>query len=152
VLSGGGAEDLDARTNYFVQKRNNDGLFVIDKESEDLIKLETPLGGVTNIVRQSLEFVAAINRTPAVKLLGISPSGFNATGDSDLRNYYDHVSAQQEKELRKGLGQALDVLQLNLLGRITTDLSFIFNPLCEEDHLNKAKIQKIYAEIEALRP
>ena len=79
------------------QNMNNDGVLAIDKDDEDVLKLETPLSGVTDIVRQSLEILAALNRTPAVKLLGISPSGFNATGESDIRNYYDYITSQQEK-------------------------------------------------------
>ena len=48
--------------------------------AEDIKNITLTISGVTDIVRQQLEFIAAINRTPLVKLLGISPSGFNATG------------------------------------------------------------------------
>ncbi|MDR1921110.1 MAG: DUF1073 domain-containing protein [Candidatus Adiutrix sp.] len=141
VLSGGGGAEVDARSRYFVQTRNNDGLMVIDKETEDLIKLETPLSGATDITRQSLEFVAAVNRTPAVKLLGISPAGFNATGESDLRNYYDHIESRQEKLFRAGLDKALDILQLNRFGRIDPGLGFKFRPLSEADEAAEANVQ-----------
>ena len=76
-----------ARLQIMSQNRSNDGVIAVDKDAEDIVKVETPMAGVTDVVRQSLEIVAALNRTPAVKLLGISPSGFNATGESDIRNY-----------------------------------------------------------------
>ena len=80
----------------FQRYRDNDSVAVCDMTDEDIVNVQTSIAGCTDIVRQSLEMIASINRTPAVKLLGISPSGFNATGDSDIRNYNDHVRTKQE--------------------------------------------------------
>ena len=133
ILQGGAADDLDARMAYFVQKQSNDGCFVLDKETEDLVKLETPLGGVTDIVRQSLEFVAAVFRLPVTKFLGISPAGFNPTGEAERRNLYDYLASRQEKILRRPLTQILNLLQLHAFGRIDPDLTFEFVPLNPDD-------------------
>ena len=129
-----------------IQTMSNDGVLAVDKDAEDVVKLETPLSGVTDIVRQSLEFLAALNRTPAVKLLGISPSGFNATGESDIRNYYDHIASQQEKVLREGVRKALDCLQLHEFGDLDPNLTFDFAPLGEEDRAALATQQKTKAD------
>lgn len=137
---------FDARLRFLARNRSNDGVLAVDRDSEDVIKLETPLSGVTDIVRQSLEILAAMNRTPAVKLLGISPSGFNATGESDIRNYYDHISSQQEKVLRPGIQTALECLQLHEFGKIDPGLSFDFAPLGEEDRAALAMQQKTRAD------
>lgn len=129
---------LDARMQILVHNRSNDGVIAIDKDAEDVVKIETPLSGVTDIVRQSLEILAAMNRTPAVKLLGISPSGFNATGESDLRNYYDHIASQQEKVIRHALRTTLDIMQISLFGGVDKSIDFTFCPLSEEDKASKA--------------
>ena len=129
ILQGGAADDLDARLAYFVQKQSNDGCFVLDKETEDLIKLETHLNGVTDIVRQSLEFVAAIFRLPVTKFLGVSPAGFNPPGEADRSNLYDYLESRQEKVLRTPLIRALEVLQMNAFGRVDPRLTFDFAPL-----------------------
>ena len=144
------ASQLDSRIRYLVQNMSNDGVLAVDKESEDVIKVETPLGGVTDIVRQALEFLAAVNRTPAVKLLGISPSGFNATGESDIRNYYDHIRSMQEKMLRGPLKTLLDCLQLVTTGDIDPTISFDFRPLGEEDRAALATMQKTRADTVAV--
>lgn len=144
------ASQLDSRIRYLVQNMSNDGVLAVDKESEDVIKVETPLGGVTDIVRQALEFLAAVNRTPAVKLLGISPSGFNATGESDIRNYYDHIRSMQEKMLRGPLKTLLDCLQLVTTGNIDPTISFDFRPLGEEDRAALAAMQKTRADTAAV--
>ena len=133
ILQGGAADDLDARMAYFVQKQSNDGCFVLDKDSEDLVKLETPLAGVTDIVRQSLEFVAAIFRLPVTKFLGLSPAGFNPTGEAERRNLYDYLASRQEKVLRAPLQHALEVLQMNAFGRVDPGLTFEFVGLNPED-------------------
>ncbi len=131
-------EQLDLRMQILARNRSNDGVLAIDRESEDVIKIETPLSGVSDIVRQSLEIVAALNRTPAVKLLGISPSGFNATGESDIRNYYDHIASQQEKVLRPVIQSLLDVLEVHLWGETDPDIHFEFAPLSETDDVTRA--------------
>ncbi|MDE9456102.1 anti-CBASS protein Acb1 family protein [Xenorhabdus bovienii] len=62
-------QSLDGRLAYMASVRSNDGIVAIDKEMEDIVKLETPLSGVTDIVRQMLELIVVINRTPAVALI-----------------------------------------------------------------------------------
>jgi len=150
VLGGGPAGNLERRLAYFVQNRSNDGILAIDKEAENILNLTTPLSGVTEIVKQALEFIACIAKIPAVKLLGISPSGFNATGESDLRNYYDHVASQQEKILRPGLETALLVIQLNRVGEISPDIDFAFAALSKDDEKVQAEIRKTRADTAAV--
>ena len=140
----GGANDLNgllARLQIMAQNRSNDGVIAVDKEAEDILKVETPMSGITDVPRQSLEFVAAINGTPVVKLLGISPSGFNATGESDIRNYYDHVLSQQEAVLRPPLQRILEVLQVSLFQNVDRSIGFSFCPLSEEDETARATTQ-----------
>jgi phage-related protein (TIGR01555 family) len=131
---------LDSRVNYMVRHQHNEGITIIDKESEDITNVTTPITGVSEIVQQALEYVAAINRTPVVKLLGLSPSGFNSTGESDIRNYYDYITSQCELVLRPGIKKALDVLQLHVFGDIDESLDFDFNSLWEMDEAARAAV------------
>ena len=150
LFRAGGTRELDARIRYLVDDRNNDGVLAIDKDSEDVIKVDTSLSGVTDIVRQSLELLAAVNRTPAVKLLGISPSGFNATGESDIRNYHDHILSRQEKIFRAPLRQALEIVQIARFGEIDPGLTFDFAPLNRGDDAARAAVRKTRAETAAV--
>lgn len=135
---------IDARIGYMTSYMSNDGIMALDKEMEDFVNVSVPITGVTDIVRQQLEFVVAINRTPAVKSLGISPAGFN-TGDSDIRNYNDHVSSQQEKILRTPVQKMLDILQIVILGRLDKSVTFKFTGLNEEDEKAVADAQDVKA-------
>lgn len=136
---------IDARIGYMTSFMSNDGILALDKEMENFINVNVPLSGVTDIVRQQLEFIVAINRTPAVKLLGISPAGFN-TGESDIKNYNDHVSSQQEKTLRSPVQKMLDILQIVKLGIYEKSVSFKFVGLNEEDDKAIAETQNVKSQ------
>ena len=142
-----GLEDTNirARLKYFVQNQDNDGVMTIDKE-EDIIKVETPLAGVTDIVRQSMEMVAAYFGEPTVKLWGISPGGFNSTGEADLRNHYDHVAATQEKMFREPLNAVLKLLQYNRRGTVDESITASFVPIGDEDAGQIANVNKTKAD------
>lgn len=124
----GGVQELDAIMEVLQHYRNNDSVFVADKEADQVDNVQTTVSGVQDIVRQAQEMIAAINRTPAVKLYGISPSGFNATGESDIRNYNDHVRSQQEL-YRPAIQKCLEVIQMQLFDEVDPSISFEFNEL-----------------------
>lgn len=149
VMQGGGRQSLDTRVEFFARYRDNNGIMTLDNDTEDLIQLNTPLAGVDAIVRQALELLAAIFRIPAVKLLGISPSGFNATGESDLRNYYDHVAAQQRKLFDGPLARLLPLVQLSTCGAVDPGLTWAFAPLTAEDGRVTADLARARADIDA---
>jgi len=149
LFQASGTDELDKRIALLVRNRSNDGVEAIDKE-EEILKLETPIGGVTDVVRQALEILAAINRTPAVKLLGISPAGFNATGESDIRNYYDHILSQQEKVLRPAIKRMLDLIQIRMFGKVDKSITFDFSSLSEADQAAEAATQKTKADTMAV--
>ena len=83
---------------------------------------------------------------PMTKLFGRSPSGMNATGESDLRNYYDYVDSQREAKLRPALQKLLPVLAMSAWGFVPDDLDFSFPPLWTPTAKELAEIAKGKAE------
>lgn len=132
-----GVRLFDIKMKALQRYRDNDAVFVCDKDAEAVVNVQTSIAGCTDVVRQSLEMIASINRTPAVKLLGISPSGFNATGESDLRNYYDYIKSKQELR-RDAITTCLKAIELVEFGYIDPELSFEFNELSKEDEASSA--------------
>lgn len=158
ILSGDFDAELQNRIRYFVQQRDNDGCAVIDKNSEDIVVMTTTLSGVTDLVRQSMEYVAAMFNEPVTKMWGISPAGFN-TGDADLQNHYDNIESLQEKIFREPLNTVLKILQLNEFGSVDDSIVFKFAPLSEQDkslqtdnNKKEAEIANMYAELGVLSP
>lgn len=149
LFSGGDWSQIDNRVNNFVQYRSNDGVMLIDKESEDIDIKSMSLAGVKDIVSQAMEIVAAYFNEPVTKMWGLTPSGFN-TGESDLNNHYDHIASQQEKQLRDQIEYVLKVLQVQEWGEIDNEITFIFNPLSEEKEESIATVNKIKAETQQI--
>lgn len=141
---------VSQRVSFFAKYRDNSGVGLLDKEKEDFIQVNTPITGLTDIVRQSLEFVVSINQSGVVKTLGYSPAGFNATGESDIKLQADLIATRQEKILRKPLEQILNILQLKLFGDVDPNLTFDFNPLDEEDEKVEAEVMKMKADTAAV--
>lgn len=153
MLNGGGYEDaasLKARAAIWSMQGANDGLLTLDKDGEEFEQQNTPLSGLGDIVSQQLELLAAIARTPAVKLLGISPKGMNATGEYDESNWYDHVASQQSKVFADPLDFAIKVIQLSESGHIDDDLTHAFLPLHELSETEKSTNRKSNADTAAV--
>ncbi|HIE4429991.1 TPA: DUF1073 domain-containing protein [Burkholderia multivorans] len=153
ILNGGGYDDassLQARALLWQMFGDNQGMLALDKDLEDFVQVNTPLTGLSDIVSQQLELLAAISRTPAVKLLGIAPRGFNSTGEYDEANWYDHVASQQQIVFADNLDRAIKIIQLSEFGRIDEDLTHKFVALHELSEAEKAQNRKTNAEAFAI--
>lgn len=142
-----GAEvDLIKRIQLFVATRDNQGIFITDKETEELEQLAVPLTSLDKLQAQSQEQMAAIAGIPIVILLGITPSGLNASTDGEIRTFYGWVKAQQEAFFTDNLHRILDILQLHLFGAIDQTIGFAYEPLWELDEAGKAVVRKSDAD------
>lgn len=73
--------------------------------------------------------LSGASRIPVTKLFGRSPAGMNATGESDLRNYYDYVDTLRGAKLRPILEKLLPVLAMSAWGAVPDGLDITFPPL-----------------------
>lgn len=69
---------------------------VVDKDGEDFEYKTAPLTGAADLMQQFQQMIAAVARTPLTVLMGQSPSGMNATGESDLRLFADMVDEDRD--------------------------------------------------------
>lgn len=132
-----GVQELDTVMEMLQHYRDNNSVFLANRETDQVDNVQTTVSGVSDVVRQAQEMIAAINRTPAVKLFGISPSGFNATGESDIRNYNDHIRSQQEL-YRPALMECLKAIQLVLWGEVDPAITFEWNELDLDNESSQA--------------
>lgn len=130
------------RAELFTATRSNKGLMLLDKDREDLVQLNVPLGGLHELQAQSQEHMCSVSRTPAIVLTGISPSGLNASSDGEIRVFYDWIAAQQEAYWRDPLEVILKVVQLSLFGEIDPDIGFKFIPLYQMSEKELSEIRE----------
>ncbi len=120
---------------------SNMGLQLIDA-ADDLQSHQYTFGGVSDVYKQFMMDIAGAARIPATKLFGRSPEGMNATGESDLQNYYDMIAQEQEAKLRPILNKILPVLCMSVFGSVPDDLDFEFDPVSEPSDEQRTDLAK----------
>lgn len=142
----GGSDDGDTnimlRAELYNRLRDNRGLMLLSKDEEEFFQFNTPLSGLDALLAQSQEQMAAPSHTPLVKLLGITPSGLNASTEGEIAVYYDHIRAMQENLLRDPLDKLLKLVQLHLFGKVNDNITFDFVPLQQMSETELSTIRK----------
>lgn len=107
---------------------NNNSIQVLG-ENDTYETHQYTFGGIGETYDRFMMDVAGAAETPVTKLFGRSPAGMNATGESDMQNYYDTIEEKQEAELRPVYDKILPVMFLSTLGGIPDDWDYEFNPI-----------------------
>jgi phage-related protein (TIGR01555 family) len=118
---------------------------LMDKE-EDYQQKQVSFSQLPEVLSLYLQIAAGAADIPATRLLGQSPAGMNATGESDLRNYYDRLAAEQEVHLRPRLEKLDAVLIRSALGSRPPEVHFTFAPLWQVSDKERADIFKTKAD------
>jgi len=130
-----------ARADLFTATRSNRGLMLLDKDTEELDQVNTPLSGLSDLQAQSLEQLCTVSRIPAVILTGVSPSGLNASSEGEIRVFYDWIASQQNAYYRHPLEICIKLIMLDLWGEIDPTITFEFNPLWQVSAKEEAEIR-----------
>lgn len=148
-LIGGGGQLYEALVKQINQIRlwqSNEGLTLMDAE-DSYEAHQYNFSGLDNILLQFGQQISGATGIPLVRLFGQSPAGLNATGESDLANYYDNINQQQEGRLRTPLQILYAVLHMSVLGKPLPDsFSFKFASLWQLDDEKKANVAKGVSE------
>jgi len=85
--------------------------------------------GLSDVYEQFMLDMAGASEIPATRLFGRSPQGLNATGESDMRNYYEMIAQMQERHLRPALEKLFPILAISAWGETPPDAEITFEPL-----------------------
>jgi phage-related protein (TIGR01555 family) len=91
-------QSTEARIQQWVFNRDNYGIKTLGLE-EDMKQFDTTLTDLDSVIMTQYQLVAAAANVPAVKLLGTSPKGFNATGEFEEANYHEELESIQYHDL-----------------------------------------------------
>lgn len=144
-IIGAGGDALEALYEQFEMMRqlqSNEGITLLDKE-DMFASTAYSFAGLSDMLMQFGQQVSGACQIPLVRLFGQSPAGMSATGESDIRLYYDAINAKQEATLRNAMEMVLKVLWRSTFGEeLPDDLSFTFTPLWQMSAVDKATIAK----------
>jgi phage-related protein (TIGR01555 family) len=144
ILSSGESDaNLWLRAGIFNRFRENSGMMLLDKESEELDQINTPLTSLPELLTRAQEQMAGPSHIPLVKLLGITPGGIGNSTDGEIRVYYDYIMAQNEAHVGPMIKTFSDLIQLSLFGEIDPAIKWEFNPLYQLNAKELAEVQDI---------
>jgi uncharacterized protein len=120
--------------------QSNEGLSVIDAKDE-MEAMTYSFAGMPEALELLAQQIAGALQIPMVRLMGQSPRGMNATGDSDFRQYDYLIRAAQESRLRRPLTTIYKVLYQSTLGKPPPpNWNFQFRSINPLSEMEKAEI------------
>jgi phage-related protein (TIGR01555 family) len=113
------------------------------KGAEDFIRENLQLGGVDAVLYIIMMLVSADTGYPITRLFGVSPAGMNATGESDMRNYYDKVRSRQQRVLKPMI---LQIVKIISKWQKLPEPFIEFRPLKQMSEKEQAELEKTQAD------
>ena len=159
AIASNNVQDLQTRMQLTDMMRSSARALILDvEEGEEFTRVATSLAGIPDMLDRFMMRVAAAGDTPVSILFGRSAAGMNATGDLDVRMFYDTIASDQENILEPVLRRIYSMLQ-NVIGQKGKDFKIVFRPLWQPTDAEQAALElsvaqkdKLYVDMVALLP
>jgi len=138
-----GEAEVKKRLELIDMARSILNTIAIDSKDEFEIKNMT-LAGIPDMLDRFGLAVSAASNMPFTLLFGRSPAGLNATGQSDLENYYNMVKQIQKRQLKPQISRLT-----RLISGSKEALKLIFAPLWLPSEKEQAETDKLKADTKA---
>jgi len=118
---------------------------LLDAEDEDFRRDAYSFGGIPEILEKLMLRLSAAARIPVSLLMGQAPAGLNATGDSDIRFFYDQVKAEQE-----ALKPKIESIYRLIDGNTKNEIKIDFPALWQLTDKEQAEVKRVQAETDRI--
>lgn len=123
---------------------------IIDAKGVEFKQHTASFGSVPELVMTFLQILSAGSDIPATRFLGQAPGGLNATGTSDLENYYNAVNAWQIEHVMPVQRRLFDWVGSTIWGgsvwrEKSKELELQYPPLWNQTALEKAQTDSTIA-------
>lgn len=147
-----GLDEVRTRLNNIDQSRSGQNTILLDADGgEDYSKLPSSIAGLDHLWDRFSETICATTGIPASRLFGRSPAGLNSSGESDLKNWHDIVSAYREDQIEPCLTWLIEMLEHQRSWRSKPNsFDWTFPALHTPSEKELAEIKKQYAEIDIM--
>ena len=106
-----GEEDLVLKRLHIMDMtRHVSNTVILDAEGETYQKHASTVTGLPDVIDRFVQTVSAVTGIPVTLLMGQAPAGLKATGDSDIRNWYDRISSEQSTLLNEPINYLIKIL------------------------------------------
>lgn len=102
IMAAGGEAEANLYKYVEMMRRfqSLEGITMLDTKDDAVVMPAPSFSGLSDALIQLGQQCGGALQMPMTKLFGQSPTGMNATGESDMRMYYDGLSQQQDSQLR----------------------------------------------------
>lgn len=146
LQSNDGETALKTRLNILDMSKSVLNTIVVD-EGENFTRHSATVTGMADLIDRFIRHLSAVSGIPVTVLMGQSPAGLNATGDSDITNWYDCIKAEQEDRLLPAVNALVRFLLISkegpTRGKEPPDWRVIFKPLWQVTAKEGAEIDKL---------
>ncbi|MDR2551916.1 MAG: DUF1073 domain-containing protein [Treponema sp.] len=142
-----GAELIKKRVEVMDYTRSVFHSMYFDKD-DDFYWENVSFAGVPEVLHIMFMLVSSCTGYPITRLFGVSPAGMNATGESDMRNYYDKVRSKQAAEAAPIL---LRLARIISEWKKIPEPYIIWKPLQQLSRKEQAEVEKLEADKEQVK-
>jgi uncharacterized protein len=102
IIAAGGTmmNNLVAYVDFMRRYQSLEGITMLDAEDDAVAMTPPSFSGLRDAVMVLGEQLSGALQIPLTRMFGQAPAGLNATGESDLRTYYDGVRQKQDQQLK----------------------------------------------------
>jgi phage-related protein (TIGR01555 family) len=127
--------------------RSTGKAIILDADGEEFEQVGAEnISGLPQLQEMSYKRLAAAARMPLTILMGQSPSGLNATGESDSRHWFNQVESYQKEILAERMVKLMEIiLQSEGISQENKKLNIYFPSLWEATDLEKAQLMQTKA-------
>jgi uncharacterized protein len=155
AISGGFENKVIARVQFLNMTRSLLKTIILDAdEAEDYKREATPLTGVADVADRIALRLCAASGIPYSLLFGRSANALNASGDGDLKIFYDRVRDRQQKTIEPRTRRLLYLLCCAKDGPTQgrrIDMSITWKLLMQPSPKEDAEIEKLIVEADEIR-
>lgn len=142
MIAAGEKDKLQTRMQLVDMSRSAARAVLLDADGEKFERIATSFAGLPEMLDRMMMRLASSVDMPVTILMGRSPAGQNATGESDFTHWYDSIRSQQAKEFGPKLLRVFEILAHKPLPTASID----WCDLEEMTEKEEAELEKYEAE------
>jgi phage-related protein (TIGR01555 family) len=119
---------------------------IVKDAEETYDQKSASFGGLPEITDRLMALCSAAAGIPQTLLFGQSPGGLNATGESDIRGYYDRVRVHQTMNMTPAMHTLDECLIRAALGGRPEEIHYVWRPLWQPSVKERAEVGKLIAD------
>ena len=119
---------------------SNEGITVIDTKDDMVTTQASTFTGIADVLLQLGQQLSGTFQIPLVRLFGQSPAGMSATGESDLKTYYDGIRKRQVQDLLVMVTIIYRLIAQSLKIKVGDGFGVSFRPLWQMTETEKSEI------------